>query len=185
MTGIYRAVLFDLDGTLTPVTSVWQHIHEALGLWDSEARRHQHEFELGAISYEEFCVRDAAHWKGMPESKLRAISDRIPYRPGARECDRQSAGGREGLRRRRLRRLPHARRGGLDGQRRTRSRPAEAVRSGCSETGRERRRCHAGLQGSAHSGPDHRRREVRQLGRRQVDRAGCHKRRLPSATYGG
>jgi len=86
VTGIYRAVLFDLDGTLTPVTSVWQHIHEALGLWEGEARRHQDEFERGAISYEEFCVRDAAHWKGMPESKLRAISDRIPYRPGAREC---------------------------------------------------------------------------------------------------
>ena len=82
----YRAVLFDLDGTLTPVRSVWQHIHERLGLWDAEAHRHQEAFERGEISYEEFCARDAAHWKGMPEAELRAITDKIPYRPGVREC---------------------------------------------------------------------------------------------------
>jgi len=83
---IYRAVLFDLDGTLTPVTSVWQHIHERLGLWEGEAARHQEAFERGDISYEEFCARDAAHWKGMAESDLRAITDAIPYRPGVSEC---------------------------------------------------------------------------------------------------
>lgn len=82
----YRAVIFDLDGTLTPVRSVWQHLHERLGLWEDQARRHQEDFRRGAISYEEFCARDAAHWKGMPEKDLLAITDRIPYRPGAREC---------------------------------------------------------------------------------------------------
>ncbi len=86
MKRVYRAVLFDLDGTLTPVTSVWQHIHERLGLWEEEAHRHQQAFERGKIDYEEFCARDAAHWKGMAESDLRAITDRIPYRPGVREC---------------------------------------------------------------------------------------------------
>jgi phosphoserine phosphatase len=82
----FRAVLFDLDGTLTPVASVWQHLHEALGLWETEARRHQASFERGEITYEEFCARDAAHWTGMREAELRAITDRIPYRPGARDC---------------------------------------------------------------------------------------------------
>jgi phosphoserine phosphatase len=82
----YRAVLFDLDGTLTTVASVWRHIHERLGLWEAEAHRHQIAFERGEIGYEEFCARDAAHWKGMPESDLRAITDAIPYRPGVREC---------------------------------------------------------------------------------------------------
>ncbi len=82
----YRAVLFDLDGTLTPVRSVWQHIHDSLGLWEREARNHQAAFERGEIGYEEFCARDAAHWKGMAEAELRAITDRIPYRPGTREC---------------------------------------------------------------------------------------------------
>jgi phosphoserine phosphatase len=84
----YRALLFDLDGTLTPVTSVWQHIHERLGLWEREALRHQQAFERGDISYEEFCARDAAHWKGMAESDLKAITDAIPYRPGVHECMR-------------------------------------------------------------------------------------------------
>ena len=86
MSTIYRAVLFDLDGTLTPVTSVWRHIHERLGLWENEALRHQEAFERGDISYEEFCARDAAHWKGMAESDLRAITDAIPYRAGVHEC---------------------------------------------------------------------------------------------------
>ncbi len=86
MTRLYRAVLFDLDGTLTTVESVWQHLHESLGLWKIEAHRHQEEFERGAIDYQEFCRRDAAHWKGMAENDLRAVSDQIPYRPGTREC---------------------------------------------------------------------------------------------------
>ena len=82
---MYRALLFDLDGTLTPVRSVWQHLHETLGLWEREARRHQQAFEEGSIDYAEFCARDAAHWKGLKEADLRAITDRIPYRAGARE----------------------------------------------------------------------------------------------------
>jgi phosphoserine phosphatase len=85
----YRAVLFDLDGTLTPVRSVWQHLHESLGLWDAGADRHQASFERGEISYEKLCELDASVWKGMAEADLREITDRIPYRPGARECVQQ------------------------------------------------------------------------------------------------
>jgi len=86
VTRVYRAALFDLDGTLTTVHSIWQHLHESLGIWDTEAHRHQEAFERGEIGYEEFCRRDAAHWKGMAEKDLRVVSDKIPYRPGAREC---------------------------------------------------------------------------------------------------
>ena len=57
---MYRALLFDLDGTLTPVRSVWQHLHERLGLWDAHAVRHQEAFLRGRLTYEEFCRRDAA-----------------------------------------------------------------------------------------------------------------------------
>ncbi len=83
---MYSALLFDLDGTLTPVRSVWQHLHETLGFWEREARRHQEAFQEGRIDYAEFCARDAAHWKGLREDDLRAITDRIPYRAGAREA---------------------------------------------------------------------------------------------------
>ncbi len=82
----YRAVLFDLDGTLTPVRSVWKHLHEQLGSWKERAAGHKKRFDRGEIDYETLCGLDAAHWKGMVESDLRAITDRIPYRPGAREC---------------------------------------------------------------------------------------------------
>ena len=85
MKRVYRAVLFDLDGTLTPVVSVWRHIHEILGQWEGEAARHQEAFERRELSYEEFCARDAAHWKGKREAELRAITDAIPYRPGVHE----------------------------------------------------------------------------------------------------
>lgn len=81
---MFRAVLFDLDGTLTPVRSVWQHLHERLGLWDRHAVRHQEAFLAGDLTYEEFCRRDAAHWKGLPVGRLRALADRIPYRRGTR-----------------------------------------------------------------------------------------------------
>ena len=83
---MYRALLFDLDGTLTPVRSVWRHLHETLGVWEREARRHQEAFLEGRVDYAEFCARDAAHWKGLREADLRAITDRIPYRAGAREA---------------------------------------------------------------------------------------------------
>ena len=90
----YRAVLFDLDGTLTPVPSVWRHIHERLGSWREEARGHVQAFERGEIDYATFCARDAATWKGLKEADLRAITDRIPYRPGTRDClDRLRAAG--------------------------------------------------------------------------------------------
>lgn len=82
----YRAVLFDLDGTLTPVRSVWRHIHERLGLWQDGASRHLAAFERGEIDYATFCQRDGASLKGRKEADLRAITDRIPYRPGSREC---------------------------------------------------------------------------------------------------
>jgi len=67
------------------VRSVWRHLHESLGLWDGEAERHQTAFLSGAITYEEFCARDAAHWKGRREAELVAIADAIPYRHGTRE----------------------------------------------------------------------------------------------------
>lgn len=94
-----RAILFDLDGTLTPVRSVWRHLHERLGLWETAARRHQEAFRSGAIDYAEFCRRDAAHWKGLAESDLRALADAIPYRPGAREAvaEARRAGVRVGV----------------------------------------------------------------------------------------
>ncbi|HZE87937.1 MAG TPA: HAD family phosphatase [Verrucomicrobiae bacterium] len=78
-----RAVLFDLDGTLTPPRSSWQYLHERLGLWAGEAERIQERFRAGEISYEDFCRLDAEAWRGLPAARLRALCDEIPYHPGA------------------------------------------------------------------------------------------------------
>ncbi|MGH9868851.1 MAG: HAD family hydrolase [Candidatus Polarisedimenticolia bacterium] len=78
----FKAILFDLDGTLTPVRSSWQHIHEKLEMWTGRADRYQQLFLEGRIDYEEFCRLDALEWKGLPSSRLEAVVADIGYRPG-------------------------------------------------------------------------------------------------------
>jgi phosphoserine phosphatase len=80
-----KVVFFDCDGTLTNVRSSWQHLHEKLNLWDENADEFQKLFKAGEITYHEFCSRDAALWKGMPVSRLRAILDEIGYHPKVEE----------------------------------------------------------------------------------------------------
>lgn len=80
-----KAVIFDLDGTLTPVRSVWQYIHEELGTWESHGRRSLQAFLAGEIDYQEFARRDAAAWAGVSRRRIEELVERIPLRPGARE----------------------------------------------------------------------------------------------------
>ncbi len=81
----YRAVLFDLDGTLTTVPSFWRHLHEALEQWHGHAEDYQEQFLRGEIDYATFCLLDARHWKGRRVAELRKIADAVTLRPGARE----------------------------------------------------------------------------------------------------
>jgi len=78
-------VIFDLDGTLTPVRSVWQYIHEALGTWENHGSRSLAAFLTGEIAYDEFARRDVMAWHGVPRSRIEEIVAGIPYRPGAQE----------------------------------------------------------------------------------------------------
>lgn len=79
----YKLIVFDIDGTITRHISSWRYIHEKLGLWDALAHRYQDEFLIGNISYKKFCELDAAHWKGLCESGVRKIFDRLPYSKNA------------------------------------------------------------------------------------------------------
>lgn len=79
-----RLVIFDLDGTLTTVDSLWKHIHEEFGAWD-EGKLVAQKYKRGEISYKEWAETDARHWAGISLSKLNAVINRIPYRDGARE----------------------------------------------------------------------------------------------------
>jgi len=81
----YKLAVFDLDGTLTTEKSIWKHIHQALGTWENNAAEFERLFHRGAISYEEFCERDAMVWRGMRIDDLKAIADSVPYQDGVSE----------------------------------------------------------------------------------------------------
>ncbi len=82
---MYKALALDVCGVLTTHKSVWQFIHEELGLWEGAAERFQEQFIAGAINYREFCERDAALWAGKSVEELAAIVSRLPYREGIGE----------------------------------------------------------------------------------------------------
>jgi len=75
----YKLIIFDIDGTITRHISSWRYIHERLGLWTARAFRYQEDFFAGKISYRRFCELDAAHWKGMPEKRVRSIFKKVRY----------------------------------------------------------------------------------------------------------
>lgn len=85
MPNVYHAVLLDLDGTLTPVASFWQHLHEKLSIWNGDAEKYQNQFHSGDIDYETFCRLDAERWRGRPVAEFQKIADQVPLRPGAVE----------------------------------------------------------------------------------------------------
>ena len=80
-----KLAVFDIDGTLTTVKSVWEHIHRELCLWENKCDVYQEQFLAGKINYDRFCQLDAAHWRGLPVQKLEEITGAIPYQPGVPE----------------------------------------------------------------------------------------------------
>lgn len=75
----YKLIIFDIDGTITRHISSWRYIHERLNLWHERAFEYQEKFFAGKISYRKFCYLDAAHWKGMSESRIRKIFEEVRY----------------------------------------------------------------------------------------------------------
>lgn len=79
----YKAIIFDIDGTITAPVSSWRYIHEKLAKWDALACRYQELFLAGQISYRKFCELDAAHWKGLPENDIKKLFKDVPYTKNA------------------------------------------------------------------------------------------------------
>jgi len=82
----HKLIIFDIDGTITRHISSWRYIHEKLGLWRREAFCYQEQFWAGKITYRRFCELDAAHWRGLPEKKIRKIFKSVLYSKNAKVC---------------------------------------------------------------------------------------------------
>ncbi len=85
-----RAVIFDLDGTLTPVTSPWRLVHEAFGVWD-QARAYHDSFFAGEIDYPTWADLDAALWTGHSLKEITDVLDRIEPTPPAIDILQETA----------------------------------------------------------------------------------------------
>jgi phosphoserine phosphatase len=77
-------VVFDLDGTLTTVDSLWRYLHDALGTWEKGKAAAQR-YREGKMTYQEWAETDAACWERVPLSRITQLLDGITYREGARE----------------------------------------------------------------------------------------------------
>jgi phosphoserine phosphatase len=77
-------VVFDLDGTLTPVISLWRYLHDAFGTWtlgEVAAQR----YKRGEISYTEWAETDAKYWAGLQIKQVQDAINQIPFQKGVRE----------------------------------------------------------------------------------------------------
>ena len=82
-----RLAVFDLDGTLTPVNSLWEYLHDEFGTWD-QGKIAAQKYKQGAISYKEWAETDAKCWTGAPISRIMKVLEQIPYRAGVRDVFR-------------------------------------------------------------------------------------------------
>jgi phosphoserine phosphatase len=78
-----RLVVFDLDGTLTTVDSLWKYLHDVLGTWDRGSIAAQ-KYRNGEITYKDWARADVQCWTGVPVPTIIEALSRIPYSNGAR-----------------------------------------------------------------------------------------------------
>ncbi|MEM1678679.1 MAG: HAD family phosphatase [Ignisphaera sp.] len=83
MKNIY-VIVFDVDGTLTPIRSSWQFIHIIL---NTIHRVHSYArlFLDGIITYDEWIALEVSMWKGLHSDTVRRILEAIPWRSGIEE----------------------------------------------------------------------------------------------------
>ena len=83
-----RAVIFDVDGVLTTIDSIWRYIHVHLGTWE-KAKKYAEMYKRGEITYKEWAELDVSLWRGTPRKKIEEIVATIPLREGAHDLVRE------------------------------------------------------------------------------------------------
>jgi len=86
-TNAIKLLLLDMDGTLTPVKSPWQYVHERIGTWEKVGKPLLKKFLANEISYEKFCEDDARAYQeaGYPLERVLEELNTIPIPPAALE----------------------------------------------------------------------------------------------------
>ena len=88
MSRAIRVVVFDLDGTLTAVDSLWRYLHDHFSTWD-HGRTAAYRYRNGEISYKEWAETDASLWAGASLPYVMKILDGISYRNGVAKVFRK------------------------------------------------------------------------------------------------
>jgi len=79
-----KLVVFDADGTLTEITSIWQYLHKRLGTW-TEGRTNALRYCRGEITYNEWARLDAMMWRGKHLLEIASIVDDISFVDGVED----------------------------------------------------------------------------------------------------
>ena len=79
-----RLVVFDLDGTLTAVDSLWSYLHHTFGTVSrgNEAARR---YWSGELTYTEWAQADAKCWSGISHAQLEEVLSAIQLRVDAKK----------------------------------------------------------------------------------------------------
>jgi len=81
-----KLAVFDVDGTLTKIRSIWEYLHRRLGIWETEGLPNLDAYLSGGIDYYEFARRDAQGYKGYTSEHFDNLIERIPHREGIEDC---------------------------------------------------------------------------------------------------
>lgn len=79
-----QLAVFDLDGTLTKIESIWQYLHVKLGTWET-GRISAEKYWRGEMTYQEWAEKDSILWKDVSVAKVISILREIPFIDGALE----------------------------------------------------------------------------------------------------
>jgi len=79
-----KLAVFDLDGTMKPVSDPYVFLHRRLGVLE-QAEAFTARGLRGEITYEEWLHLDVDLWRGAPRSVLEEALHEVPYLPGVKK----------------------------------------------------------------------------------------------------